>query len=135
MANLYNPESGRTFVHEACLGNLMEWGSPVTIPQRRIMKAMLLSKRNKLTPFHFAAMANAVKQTMNDKTGKVGLTEAETIHNCLTFMKDPKVMRIIARATTKLHGVPFKLALQDLRGFQADLLDMVRVSECSVTLH
>jgi hypothetical protein len=128
MANLIDPTTNRTYVHEACLGNLMEWTT-----QRRILKAMFFSRRNNLTPAHFAQLAQAVKVTIDDRTGENGLTEVQTIQPCLKFLEDPKVMRIIARATTKLHGVPFKTALQDLREFKKELLEMVKPH--LVTLH
>lgn len=121
MNNLVDPTTGRTYVQEACLGNLMEWTT-----HRRILKAMLLSRRNALAPVHFAHLSVAVKRTMDDRTGRVGLTEKQTVERCLAFLVDPKVMRIIARATVKLHGVPFRSALRDLREFKDELIEMVR---------
>jgi hypothetical protein len=121
MANLVNPATGRTFVHEAVLGTLMEWTT-----QKRILKAMWLSRRVEAHPRSLALLAHAVKATVDDKTGKVGLTEEETIKSCLVFLQDPKVVRIIARTVTKLHGVPFREALRDLRGWREELHEMVR---------
>lgn len=120
MANLINPESGRTFVHETCLGTLMEWTQ-----QRRIVKAMWLSTRVEADPRSLGLLANAVAQTCKDKTGG-GLPEESTIKLVLTFLEDPKVMRIIARAEAKLKGTNFKVELAELRQFQAEIKEMVR---------